>query len=453
MSDPSDSAPARKLGPRDTALTAAQALTGSRIRERRIMAGIKQADLAAAAGISASYLNLIEHNKRKIGGKLLLAIAAALEVEPQTLAQGAEAALIAALREAADSAGLQGPDLARADEFAGRFPGWAEVLVQTRRRVAALKETVEALNDRLGHDPHLAAAMHELLSTAAAVRSTASILAETETLQPEWRKRFHANIHEDATRLSGSAQELVAYLDAPETAPGAAASPQEEVEQFLAANDFTFPALEAARDPAQVIADLIAREDRLTTRAARHFARRSLMRIARDAEALDLVRLREAVAEEGADPAALVARLHLPAALVLRRLAALPELGAGLVVCDRAGSVLFRKSVAGFTVPRHGACCPLWPLFAALAQPADTILRERIAQAGRAQAHFDVFAASEAARMPPRYNRAPALRAVMLLLPVPEGRAEAHPVGATCRVCPQQGCLARREPSIFDGQV
>ncbi|MCB1369110.1 MAG: helix-turn-helix transcriptional regulator, partial [Rhodobacteraceae bacterium] len=76
-------------------------LTGSRIRERRIMGGLKQADLARRAGISASYLNLIEHNRRRIGGKLLLDIAEALDVEPAMLAEGAEATLIAGLREAA----------------------------------------------------------------------------------------------------------------------------------------------------------------------------------------------------------------------------------------------------------------------------------------------------------------------------------------------------------------
>ena len=43
-------------------------LTGNRIRERRLVLGMKQADLAEAVGISASYLNLIEHNRRRIGG-------------------------------------------------------------------------------------------------------------------------------------------------------------------------------------------------------------------------------------------------------------------------------------------------------------------------------------------------------------------------------------------------
>lgn len=224
-----------------------EALTGSRIRERRVMAGQKQADLARQIGISASYLNLIEHNRRRIGGKLLLNIAAALGVEPQALTEGAEAALIATLREAAMDAGLTGPDASRADEFAGRFPGWADVLAGTRRRIAALEQTVEALTDRLAHDPHLAASMHELLTTAAAIRSTASILAETKTLQPEWRDRFHANINEDSRRLSDSAQALVAYLDSNPEAPETASSPQEEVEAFLTAHGFHFAALE--QDP------------------------------------------------------------------------------------------------------------------------------------------------------------------------------------------------------------
>ncbi len=52
-------------------------------------------------GISAIYLNLIEHNRRRIGGKTAVEHAAAsLEVEPQWLTEGAEAALIATLREA-----------------------------------------------------------------------------------------------------------------------------------------------------------------------------------------------------------------------------------------------------------------------------------------------------------------------------------------------------------------
>ena len=160
------------------------------------MTGLKQAELASRIGISASYLNLIEHNRRRIGGKLLLNIASALGVDASALTEGAEAALIAKLREAASAAKLPKVDVNTADEFAGRFPGWAEVLAAGYRRIGALERTVETLSDRLAHDPSLAASVHELLSTAAAIRSTASILADDKKITTEWRDRFHVNLYQ-----------------------------------------------------------------------------------------------------------------------------------------------------------------------------------------------------------------------------------------------------------------
>ncbi|MGC1495088.1 MAG: short-chain fatty acyl-CoA regulator family protein [Sulfitobacter sp.] len=430
---------------------AREALTGSRIRERRVMAGQKQADLARQIGISASYLNLIEHNRRRIGGKVLLNIAAALGVEPQALTEGAEAALIATLREAAMDAGLSGPDAARADEFAGRFPGWADVLAGTRRRIAALEQTVEALTDRLAHDPHLAASMHELLTTAAAIRSTASILAENKTLQPEWRDRFHANINEDSRRLSDSAQVLVAYLETDPDASETASSPQEEVEAFLADHGFEFEALEMPGDTEQQIGTLIEGADMLQSLAARHIAKGVLQQVAHDAARLPIVSLRAALARLGSDPVTLARDLHQPVVRVLRRLAALPELAAGLVVCDRSGTVIFRKSVEGFTVPRHGACCPLWPLFSALGHPG-SVMASRVSQLGHAHAEFDCFAASDTVGVP-SYNAAPLVQAVMLLVPTSAGTKSAEQMGSTCRICPHEDCVARREPSILSQGV
>ena len=53
-------------------------LIGATLRERRRARGITQAALAAQIGISASYLNLIESDKRSIGGALLFNGAAIL---------------------------------------------------------------------------------------------------------------------------------------------------------------------------------------------------------------------------------------------------------------------------------------------------------------------------------------------------------------------------------------
>jgi transcriptional regulator with XRE-family HTH domain len=60
-------------------------LIGPKIRERRIALGITQSSLAHKLGISASYLNLIESNKRNIAGALLKRISDALNLSIESL--------------------------------------------------------------------------------------------------------------------------------------------------------------------------------------------------------------------------------------------------------------------------------------------------------------------------------------------------------------------------------
>ncbi len=427
---------------------AREALTGSRIRERRVMQGLKQADLARGIGISASYLNLIEHNRRRIGGKLLLDIASALQVEPQALTEGAEAALLGVLGEAALAANLTADDARNAEAFAGRFPGWAEALAASQRRVAALERTVETLSDRMAHDPHLADSMHELLTTAAAVRSTAEILADNSALEPEWQDRFHANLDADSHRLAQSAQALVGYLEQTNGPAASAHSPQQEVEIFLEAHEFRFPQLEVDR-PKISIDSVIAQEGAALSEAARFILRGVLAQVQGDAQFVPLKKLEKALVGCEVDPAALARKFEVPVVVMMRRLAAVPSLNAGLVVCDRSGTVIFRKATDGFSVPRFDSCCPLWPLFSALSAPG-TVLRERVGQLGRGQMQFDAYAATELALVSD-YNRPAPARGVMLLLPAPAGDAsvQVHEVGATCRICPHEKCRARREPSIL----
>ena len=427
---------------------ASQGLTGSRIRERRLMRGIRQAELAREIGISASYLNLIEHNRRRIGGKLLLDIAETLGVAPQMLTQGAEAALVASLREAGDVAGLSRVEADRVEDFAGRFPGWAETLSTAHRRIAALERTIETLSDRMAHDPQLAASLYELLSTAAAIRSTAAILAETKDLDQSQQERFHVNMDQDSARLSDSAKRLVQFLDA-EPTETVASSPTEEVEAFLSANDYFFPELEAGNIGIDAV---LKTSERSMSTDAKKMTGAVLRRMVQDSKALPTAKLRNAVLETGIDPMKLAQSLSVSLPLVLRRLANVPEYGLGLVVCDRSGSLIFRKPIEGFSIPRFGAACPLWPLFQALAMPGQILARE-MTQLGRDSAVFDVFAMSEVVE-DTQYNMPPLVYASMLICPSgsaltgPHGTAM-EVVGPTCRVCPREACNARREPSIL----
>ena len=423
-------------------------LTGTRIRDRRVMAGTKQSALAREIGISASYLNLIEHNRRRIGGKLLLDIAGALGVEPAALTTGAEAAMIATLREAGSGVAMAEGELDRAEDFVGRFPGWADALAMTHRKLAGLEHTVEVLSDRLAHDPEVAASVHEVLSTAASIRSTASILAGDKDLPEEWRHRFHANIDADSRRLADSSKMLVSFLD-PETGEAAqTGTPQEDVEAFLEAHSYEFNEIEAGTaDVERIVEDA----SELTSVAARHIARGVLERMRADSAKVSLPDLRNALDDTGLVPPALAARFRVSVACILRRLICMPDLGFGLVVANRSGSLLFRKGAEGFTLPRFGAGCPLWPLFQAFGAPGQ-VLFQRVRMPARTDGLFDCFATAEAVGHA-EVNTPPLLQSTMLIVPVSAADDKDGPpafhVGPACRICPVAQCQSRRAPSIL----
>ena len=132
------------------------------------------------------------------------------------------------------------------------------------------------LSDRLAQDPHLSAALHEVLSVVSAIRSTAAILAEGEEIAPEWRVRFHANMHADAERLAAGAEALVAYLDASgEAETQGSGAPQEEVEAWLQDLGWRLEGLEPGAGAAARAA-LEAGASGLASGAARVLARRWL---------------------------------------------------------------------------------------------------------------------------------------------------------------------------------
>lgn len=402
---------------------------GARIRARRLDLGLKQAALAEAVGISAPYLNLIEHDRRPIGGRLLLALARALNTPAQDLAEGAEAGLVAALGQAAaaDPRASAAPEaLGDAADLAARFPEWAQLVARQSRRISDLEAAVETLSDRLTHDPRLAAALHEVLSRVTAIRSTAAILNEEGELPRNWLDRFHGNLDADARRLASVSRDLVAYLEgeagsARPGAPGQARLPQEVFEDWLAGGAADLPPEGDARALAEAWAE----------------------RADADARAIPLPE----AAAQNLDPFQLAQSSGQPLSRVFRRLAAFsPDWG--LVSADAAGALLLRKPVPGFLIPRLGAACALWPLFLATSRPMQPF-RGRIEQLGRLPRVFRFWAICEPLAGS-GLNGPAVFQTHMLLAPDhtdPDGPAE--PVGTSCRVCPRADCPARREASVL----
>ena len=74
---------------------------GNKVRRLRLRHGLTQVDLAGRLGISASYLNLIEHDRRPLSANILLRLAQHFDFDLKTVTAGHNEELVADLVEAA----------------------------------------------------------------------------------------------------------------------------------------------------------------------------------------------------------------------------------------------------------------------------------------------------------------------------------------------------------------
>ena len=222
---------------------------GARIRRKRMAAGLSQVALAQALGISASYLNLIENNKRAIGGALLLRIGERLGIDLEHLSGDSEARIIGTIGELMGDPAMKGiaMDADSVREFVARFPEAGAALARLYRAYADANAEIDVLHHRLRSDPLLSQLLHPILNRIAGIKSGAEILENIADLTEEERRRFIASINAEARELVPSMQSLVDYFDQ-SAARQKRFSPILELDEAIIANNNHFPRLEEAAE-------------------------------------------------------------------------------------------------------------------------------------------------------------------------------------------------------------
>jgi predicted transcriptional regulator/DNA-binding XRE family transcriptional regulator len=464
------------------------AILGPRIRERRRVLGITQAELARRIGISASYLNLIERNKRRIAGPLLRRAAGALDLGLDELDGAAERRLLETLNEVAHLPDLQalGAEADSAGELIGRYPGWARALAALARSERAATSAARALADRLTHDPFLGETVHRMLTRIAAVRSAAEILVEFPDIPRDRRERFHSIAHDESRGLSDVGEALAAYFDKIGESDRTL-TPLDEVEALFDARENRFDEIEAEaatlgtllNDPAPaprhdkaralagerlapLVDDIIARQPQVETAPARARARVALLSYATGAILAPMAAFAPRAAELGYDIEALADAFSLGVETVCRRLTALPKENVtkdgatprfGYFRANAAGTIIEMRSLPGLVAPRYASACPLWVLYRAQQSP-EAVIRQRalfpsgarfvfLARArntgltgfGRARHYLtDMLAISEAD--------------ARLTVYAPDAGVPVEEVGPACRICPRRACPHRVEDPL-----
>lgn len=473
-------------------------LAGLKIRALRKRAGMTQGELARRAGISASYLNLIEANKRVIAGALLDRIAAGLGADRTLLDGEAERRVIDELEEisadAALAAGL--PELGPAEELVGRHPDWADLLLRVYRAYRDRNQAVLALADRLNRDPFLGESVHRMLTSVTSIRSAAEIVEIGEELEPADRARFLRIIASDSAQLSRTAQALVDFFDSAHTRIRAA-TPTERVDAFLYEAQNYFPELEEfaadvlARGAAPSVAEAGALADSPETR--RFAAMRDFAKTAAGGQMAKILSRHPALADEEARRLAIVALCSYAAAAVLmpygafleaaeryrydldvltrlfgvsheqaaHRLATLRRPGAegvrfAFMRSDPSGYITKRLPLPRLPLPRYGNACPLWPVYGAFQFPGTTVRGFGELPSGD---RF-LFFARAVEKQPGRAGLPRRLLSVMLACEAGDAHRVAAgdgidmtaamvPLGTICRLCPRRGCAHRQEPALL----
>jgi transcriptional regulator with XRE-family HTH domain len=447
----------------------ARSLLGTRIRERRRAKNLSQTALAGKAGISTSYMNLIEHNHRGIAGRTLLAIADSLDIDPKELSEGADQALLTRLQEAASASGNKGAEIDRLEEYVGRFPGWSHLSAQLFEKMQDQEQRLLVLSDRLGKDPFFSEAMHLMLSNVTVLKSTSEILATTTDISTEQSRRFFSNMQTESGRLSETITKLLAYFDDTNSSETKSQTNvvQSKLEQYWESHDFHIPDLETPNSDTDLIKPILTTWQFKET-GEEEQANKTLTRYRRIAELMPFDDFVQTALRTAFNPVDLARVFNTDIHDVFFRLAHLPQNYGpqnhtpealprfGLIECDGSGGVLFRKPLKTLSLPRKSSACPLWPLYRAISQPMQPIRSVIETPTGESfiTHSFAQWSGGGDYGLPETVKSAMLFTAdYQSFTPAQERRAlPTLKVGLNCEVCPRSKCPSRRAESILDSR-
>ena len=437
-------------------------LIGRAVRRLRTEQSFTQQALAARLGISASYLNLIEHEQRPVTAGLLIKLAETLKVDLAALSGSQERQLEAGLREvfadplldqpveARDLAAMAADSPAAARAVLALYRAWRVAreessglaLPSGRRLLLPTEETRDAFHERANHFPELE---REAEALAASLPSTP---ADRDHAMVE-RLRSEHGLHVQVGPLEGA---LRRYDKAGRSLMLSEQLPRESQSFHLA---FQLVLLEARETVEAAITEIAP-----SSAEASSLIRLALLNYLAAALLLPYARFRAAATELRHDVEALEARFGASYEQVCQRLSSLQRPGERGVPffflrVDPAGNVSKRFSAAGFPFARFGGSCPRWVVHGAFAQPGR--IHVQVAQLPDG-ATFLCFARSVTGR-PARWGE-PAPTHVIAMgcdighagsLVYADGIELAQAavgIGLSCRLCDRQGCRSRAFPPL-----
>lgn len=356
-----------------------KAMLGHRMRRLRRELGLTQAQMAEELGISASYLNLVEHNQRPLTVPLLLKLGQTYDIDLTSFAEDDEAQLVTGLREVFGDPLLAGADIKAQDlrDLAAASPQAAQAIQILYRHYREGQDTLRALGEKLegsgGQDAvemegfpveavrdfFAAAGNHfpELETAAEALWADAALTSDSMT----------AGLAEHLVRAHGLKVQVMPL----EVMTPALRRLDRHSRRVLLSE--VLPPQARAFHLASQIAQLalpdamtqLARAGGLTAEPAQRLARLNLAAYFAAAVLMPYDRFAAAARTCRHDLDLLAARFGTSIEQVSHRLTTLQRPGNKgvpffMLRLDRAGNVTKRFAAAGFQFARFGGACPRW---------------------------------------------------------------------------------------------
>jgi hypothetical protein len=432
--------------------------------------------MAARLGISASYLNLIEHDRRPVGANLLLGLAQKFDLDLRSFAATEDPRLVADLVEAFGDPLFEGQPVTERDvrELVAANPDVARAVAHLHHAYTTARGSADMLAEQVVDRQDLAGLDRRGLSSEQVSdliqrheNHFPELETEAERLWKEGRLESEDLFGSLAAHLAKAHRVKVRVVTVGEM-PSAVRRYDPERKELLisevlrrGSRNFQLAHQVGLLNCSDTL-DALSRDAMLTSGEARALSRVALANYFAAAVLTPYADFLRAAEELRYDLDLLGHRFRVSFEQVCHRLTTLHRKGAlgvafDMVRIDIAGNISKKFTSTGIRLPRFGGLCPLWNVHAAFLQPG--VIHAQLSRLPDGTTFFSV--ARTVRKHRGGYRSPDVLYALGLGVSVdeapklvyadgidPANPAAATPVGITCRLCERLDCRARAFPSI-----
>ncbi len=452
-----------------------KSLLGAKLRAVRRRSGLTQAQLADRLGISASYLNLIEHQRRPLSATLLIKAAEVLSLDLRELSLDQDARLVADLLEAFGDPVLENLELTAAEvrEMAAGSPSAARAVLALYRAYRGARDAADTLTAKLSQGEGLSG-----IDSHLPTEEVSDLVQRNMNHFPELEEAAGALCAEARLDVNNLYADLVSWLGrvhGVRVEVERAASMQRAFRRFDAASrvlrlsealgrgsrNFAL-AYQVGLLGHREALDRLAAAPELSSPESRALARVILASYFAGAVLMPYRPFLEAAVSERYDVEVLGHRFRTSFEQTAHRLTTLRRPGAEgvpfhFVRVDMAGNISKRFSASGLRFTRFSGACPRWVVFSAFQTPG--MIRTQLSQMPDGSAYF--WMARTVQKEGGGYHAPRNLLAIGLGCEKRHARSLVYadgvdlespsavvPVGLTCRLCERTDCEQRAFPPL-----